>query len=91
MEGSTLRKVGMSVANAIVGQDPGDGALPMLYSLTMPDVSGGEYYGPGGFLSMRGAPERQRSHERTYDRQTAQTLWSVSENLTGVSYLSATG
>jgi NAD(P)-dependent dehydrogenase (short-subunit alcohol dehydrogenase family) len=90
MEGSTLRKVGMSVANAIIGQEPDDGALPMLYALTMPGVSGGEYYGPSGFLSMRGGPERQRSHERSYDRQTAQRLWAVSENLTGVSYLSET-
>jgi NAD(P)-dependent dehydrogenase (short-subunit alcohol dehydrogenase family) len=88
MAGSTVRKVGMKVANALVAQDADDGALPMLYALTMPDVRGGEYYGPGGLLGMRGGPERQRSSERSYDREAARRLWSVSEELTGVSYLS---
>lgn len=87
MAGSTLRKAMMKVANAVVAQDADDGALPMLYALTMPDVSGGEYYGPGGFMGMRGGPERQRSSERSYDRGAARRLWDVSEELTGVSYL----
>lgn len=54
----------------------------------MPDVSGGEYYGPGGFMEMRGGPERQRSSERSYDRGAARRLWDVSEELTGVRYRS---
>jgi NAD(P)-dependent dehydrogenase (short-subunit alcohol dehydrogenase family) len=88
MAGSTLRKLGMQVANTVVAQDAADGALPMLYAATMPDVRGGEYYGPNGFMGMRGGPERQRSSERSYDRGTARRLWSVSEDLTGVAYLS---
>ncbi|MFC7229235.1 oxidoreductase [Salinirubellus salinus] len=88
MAGSTVRKVAMEAANAVFAQDADDGALPMLYALTMPDVRGGEYYGPGGFMGMRGGPERQRSSERSYDRETARRLWAVSEDLTGVSYLS---
>jgi NAD(P)-dependent dehydrogenase (short-subunit alcohol dehydrogenase family) len=87
MAGSTLRKLGMQVANTVVAQDAADGALPMLYAATMPDVRGGEYYGPSGFMGMRGGPERQRSSERSYDREAARRLWSVSEDLTGVSYL----
>lgn len=86
MEGSTLRKVGMRLANAIVAQDADQGALPFLYAATMPDVAGGEYYGPGGFMNMRGAPERQRSSRRSYDEGTAYRLWTVSEELTGVEY-----
>jgi NAD(P)-dependent dehydrogenase (short-subunit alcohol dehydrogenase family) len=89
MAGSTLRKVGMQVANAVFAQDAATGALPMLYAATMPDVRGGEYYGPAGFLGMRGGPERQRSSGRSYDREAARRLWDVSEDLTGVSYLSA--
>jgi len=87
MAGSTLRKVAMEAANAVFAQDAEAGALPMLYAATMPDVGGGEYYGPGGFLGMRGGPERQRSSRRSYDRETARRLWDVSEESTGVSYL----
>jgi NAD(P)-dependent dehydrogenase (short-subunit alcohol dehydrogenase family) len=84
--GSTLRKVGMRVANTLFAQDAATGALPFLYAATMSDVTGGEYYGPGGFANMRGHPERQRSSRRSYDEGTAHRLWSVSEELTGVSY-----
>jgi hypothetical protein len=76
----------MRVANTLLAQDAAEGALPMLYAATMPDVKGGEYYGPGGLMDMRGPPERQRSSERSYDRETAARLWEVSERLTGVSY-----
>ncbi|WP_276257381.1 oxidoreductase [Haloglomus litoreum] len=86
MMGSTLRKLGMRVANAVFAQSAEQGALPFLYAATMPDISGGEYYGPGGFANMRGAPERQRSSKRSYEEGTAYRLWSVSEEGTGVAY-----
>jgi len=62
------------------------GALPMLYAATAEDVAGGDYVGPGGFMSMRGYPETQRSSDRSYDETTAGRLWSVSADLTGVEY-----
>ncbi len=62
------------------------GALPTLYAATAPGAEGGAYYGPGGLLNMRGAPERQASSDRSYDEETARRLWTVSEALTGVSY-----
>ena len=86
MEGSTLRKVGMRVANAVLAQDAATGALPMLYAATAPDAEGGGYYGPGGLMNMRGYPEPQQSSERSYDREAARRLWRVSEDLTGVTY-----
>jgi NAD(P)-dependent dehydrogenase (short-subunit alcohol dehydrogenase family) len=87
MAGSTVRKVAVKAANALFAQDAETGVLPMLYALTMPDVRGGEYYGPDGLAGMRGGPERQRSSERSYDREAARRLWEVSEELTGVPYL----
>ena len=84
--GSTLRLLGMKAANAVVAQDAATGALPMLYAATAPDIEGGEYVGPGGFQNMRGHPETQRSSERSRDERTAERLWQVSEELTGVSY-----
>jgi NAD(P)-dependent dehydrogenase (short-subunit alcohol dehydrogenase family) len=84
--GSTLRLWGMKAANAVVAQDAEAGALPLLYAATAPDIDGGEYIGPGGFQNMRGHPEEQRSSDRSYDEATAERLWSVSAELTGVDY-----
>lgn len=86
MLGSRLRTLGMRVANTLFAQSAERGALPYLYAATMPDASGGEYYGPGGLANMRGAPERQRSSRRSYDEGTAYRLWTVSAEATGVTY-----
>ncbi|SFS67799.1 oxidoreductase [Halostagnicola kamekurae] len=86
MDGSVTRKLLMDAANAVLAQSAAKGALPTLYAATASDVQGGEYYGPGGFMNMRGAPERQRSAEQSYDRETARKLWDVSEELTGIEF-----
>jgi NAD(P)-dependent dehydrogenase (short-subunit alcohol dehydrogenase family) len=85
-QGSTLRLWLMRAANAVLGQSAEQGALPLLYAATAPDVQGGDYYGPGGFLNMRGAPEKQSSTDASYDEADAETLWARSEALTGVEY-----
>ncbi|SEH16672.1 NAD(P)-dependent dehydrogenase, short-chain alcohol dehydrogenase family [Natronorubrum sediminis] len=72
--------------NAVFAQSAEEGALPTLYAATAPDVDGGAYYGPGGLANMRGAPVRQASSDRSYDRETARRLWDVSSELTGVTY-----
>ncbi|QLG50149.1 oxidoreductase [Natrinema halophilum] len=84
--GSRLRKAGMWILNTVLAQSAEKGALPTLYAATDPDAEGGAYYGPGGFQNMRGTPERQASSDRSYDEETAQRLWAVSSELTGVTY-----
>ena len=84
--GSTLRYGMMKVANTVFGQSAAQGALPLLYAATAADVEGGTYYGPGGLLDMRGAPERQESNDDSHDEADADRLWTVSEELTGVEY-----
>jgi NAD(P)-dependent dehydrogenase (short-subunit alcohol dehydrogenase family) len=84
--GSRVRMAAMKVANGLLAQSAEMGALPMLYAATADDVTGGDYVGPGGFMDMRGYPETQRSSARSYDETTADRLWSVSEELTGVAY-----
>jgi NAD(P)-dependent dehydrogenase (short-subunit alcohol dehydrogenase family) len=84
--GSKLRMGLMKAANTIVGQSAQNGALPLLYASTAPDVQGGDYYGPGGFMNMRGPPEKQTSNEASYDKDDAKRLWKRSEELTGVEY-----
>jgi hypothetical protein len=42
----------------VASHSPAQGALSILYPATMPDVTGGEYYGPDGFLALTGFPKR---------------------------------
>ncbi|BBX10140.1 SDR family NAD(P)-dependent oxidoreductase [Mycolicibacterium aichiense] len=62
------------------------GALPQLRAATDPTVRGGQYYGPGGVLQMRGYPKLVSSNRRSHDVAAQKRLWAVSEELTGVVY-----
>jgi len=84
--GSKLVYAAMKLANTVFAQSARKGALPMIYGAVADDVDGGSYVGPGGFLNMRGAPETQRSSEQSYDQDTAERLWDVSEEATSVTY-----
>jgi NAD(P)-dependent dehydrogenase (short-subunit alcohol dehydrogenase family) len=85
MEGSRLKLAAMKAMNAVLAQSSERGALPILYGATA-EVEGGEYVGPGGLMKMRGYPEVQEPNERARDEETAERLWEVSEELTGVGY-----
>ena len=74
------------VLNPFMGQKPIMGALPALYAAIAPDVQGGDYYGPGGWLELRGYPTKVQSSARSHDRAVAARLWTVSEELTDVQY-----
>ena len=62
------------------------GALPTLRAATDPEVRGGQYYGPDGFGEQRGNPKLVHSSSQSHDRELQQRLWTVSEELTGVSF-----
>jgi hypothetical protein len=76
----------VNVGNRVFAQSADAGALPALYAATMPDVHGGEYFGPGGFAEMRGAPQRVGMTKGARNDDDARRLWTVSESLTGVAY-----
>ncbi len=84
---SWLQNMVLGLANKIMAQSAAMGALPTLYAATMPDVPGGDYYGPGGRGEMRGHPVKVQSNGASHDEATAVKLWQVSEELTGVTYL----
>ena len=86
MEGSWLRLRAMSLANALFAQSAERGALPMLFAATEPEVDGGEYVGPGGFLNARGPPEVQDPSARSRDEELARRLWKLSVERTGVTF-----
>ncbi|BBZ62798.1 SDR family NAD(P)-dependent oxidoreductase [Mycolicibacterium monacense] len=70
----------------LVSQTPEMGALPTLRAATDPDVRGGQYYGPDGIGEQRGHPKLVQSNARSYDEAAQRRLWSVSEELTGVTF-----
>jgi len=86
MEGSSLLETGAGLLNRLFAQSAEMGALPTLYAATAPGVKGGEYFGPGGFAEMWGAPKRVRSSRRSYDAADAARLWEISEEATGVRF-----
>lgn len=73
---------------SFLAQNTVSGALPSLYAATAPDVEAFEYFGPG-FFEMIGAPKRAAKQKQAEDTAVAARLWAVSEELTGVSYLTA--
>ncbi len=71
---------------ALVTQKAAMGALPTLRAATDPGVLGGQYYGPGGFFGARGYPKLANSSGQSHDTAIQRRLWTVSEELTGVTF-----
>ncbi len=61
------------------------GALPTLRAATDPAVTGGQYYGPR-LAEIRGCPKLVTSSRDSHDEAVQQRLWTVSEQLTGVTF-----
>jgi NAD(P)-dependent dehydrogenase (short-subunit alcohol dehydrogenase family) len=76
----------VTIGNSVFAQSDEKGALPQLYAATAPEVVGGAYYGPDGFMENRGAPKRVDSTKQSKNLDDARRLWEVSEQLTGVTY-----
>ncbi|AKJ27134.1 oxidoreductase [Caldimonas brevitalea] len=89
MENSAVGKLLMTLSNALFAQPAEMGALPTLFAATAPGVGNGAFFGPNGFLRLRGAPTSNPPSRRARDPAVAERLWTLSERLTGVSYLSA--
>jgi NAD(P)-dependent dehydrogenase (short-subunit alcohol dehydrogenase family) len=87
MAGNRLMGSMMDIANRVVAQSAEQGAAPTLYAATMPDVQGGEYYGPDGIGEMRGYPKKVEPSHRAKNEADAARLWELSEELTGVSFI----
>lgn len=69
-----------------MSQQVEQGILPALFAATSPDARGGEYYGPDGFGGLAGAPTTVTPPKRALDDADSARLWSVSEQLTKVSF-----
>jgi NAD(P)-dependent dehydrogenase (short-subunit alcohol dehydrogenase family) len=74
------------VAAPVITQDAAAGALPQLRAATDPGVLGGQYYGPDGFAQSQGHPKVVGSSKKSHDAELQRKLWTVSEELTGVTF-----
>jgi NAD(P)-dependent dehydrogenase (short-subunit alcohol dehydrogenase family) len=83
--GSGFQERLMGLGNRFLAQSEADGALPTLYA-AVAEIPGDSYAGPSGFMEGRGAPKLVGRTDRAKDTDVADRLWTVSEELTGVSF-----
>ncbi|MBF6327255.1 oxidoreductase [Nocardia transvalensis] len=81
--GSRLLGAVMRAGNALIAQDAASGALPTLFaaSRALPPAS---YIGPNGFYEYRGHPTLVGRSPEAADPDLAEQLWTLSEQLTGI-------
>lgn len=83
------RRSPQSVARSVLWflfQPAWQGALPTLYAATAAEARGGAYYGPHALSETRGYPTAAKVPPAAADLESAARLWSLSEQLTGVSF-----
>ncbi|GGN25267.1 oxidoreductase [Streptomyces fuscichromogenes] len=85
-----LARLGMRLGNLLVAQDDRAGTLPTLYAATQ-DLPGASYVGPDGLGEMRGAPALVGRSAAASDAAAARRLWTLSEEMTGVTWAPGVG
>ena len=83
--GKPLTDAFMKVGNKVFAQTDANGALPSLYAASQ-DLPGASYVGPDGPLEMRGKPTLVGRTAEASDPEAAKRLWTMSEELTGVTF-----
>jgi NAD(P)-dependent dehydrogenase (short-subunit alcohol dehydrogenase family) len=81
-----LDRVVMIFTNLVIAQSADLGALPILFAATAPGLEGGVYVGPDGLGEFRGHPKVVGTSRAARDEEVATRLWSVCEELTGVTF-----
>lgn len=81
-----LQKGFLQTVSRVVGQRSSMGALPTLMAAIHPEVQRNDYFGPEGFMEMRGYPTKVETSQAAKDNDLAERLWNVSEEMTGVQY-----
>ncbi len=77
-----------SLVEKIFSQDQRMGAMPGLRAALDPSVGEADFYGPSGFLQLKGEPVRVTSNSASHNQEVQRKLWEVSQQLTGVRFLS---
>ena len=86
MRGAAMEEKVTMAINKVLAQPAKQGALPTLAACVFPGLIGASFIGPNGFLEMRGTPKLTRARALAYDQVLAKNLWTISEELTKVSW-----
>ena len=81
-----IRQVTQFFWSTFIAQNADMGAEPTLRAAADPSVQNGQYFGPGGFGEQKGHPKVVASSAQSHDEDIQRRLWTVSEELTGVTY-----
>ncbi|ROP66668.1 SDR family NAD(P)-dependent oxidoreductase [Curtobacterium sp. PhB115] len=73
-------------AQRLYAQGKDAGALPLVHAAVGADVRSGEYWGPDGWMQLRGPAAVVRAEPRAHDRTAAARLWAASEARSGVAF-----
>jgi NAD(P)-dependent dehydrogenase (short-subunit alcohol dehydrogenase family) len=84
--GDSLQGRITNVLFPLVAQSDDRGSWPTLYAATSPDAQAGHYYGPDGWMEIKGTPVEVKPMPHARDEAVAQRLWQLSEDLTGIRY-----
>lgn len=84
---SPLKKKINAWIEAKILNSPEQAAEPTLLAVTRPEVAGGSYFGPSGFMEIKGSPVPARLAAASQNESDASSLWQLAEQLTGVSFL----
>ena len=76
----------LAPVSSLFFQSPAAGALPTLYAAASPAAVPGGYYGPNGFMEIRGVPTDAHVPALARNAADAARLWTMSEELTGVRF-----
>jgi NAD(P)-dependent dehydrogenase (short-subunit alcohol dehydrogenase family) len=79
--------IGTALLQSLLAHDATGGAMPTMLAATASGVQKLDYYGPSGVMEMNGPPKPARFPRRAKDDDVARRLWTVSEQLTGVTYV----
>ena len=74
------------VTNKLLAQSPVAGALPEVLAVAGTEAITGAYYGPTQFGDTRGAVGDSRISDAARDKEAAIRLWTLSEELVGISW-----
>ncbi len=83
---SNIMTILMNVLGPIAFQSAANGALPILYAATASEAVNGGYYGPSGFMEIKGAPTVAKIGKAAQDPIVASKLWDHAVRLTGVDF-----
>jgi NAD(P)-dependent dehydrogenase (short-subunit alcohol dehydrogenase family) len=73
-------------AQRLYAQGKDSGAEPLVHAAVAAGVRSGEYWGPAGWMQLRGSAAVVRAEPRAHDRTAAARLWTASERRSGVAF-----